>query len=74
MSRAFTRADLAGMRQEDVAAQLDDVNAWVAAGAVDGQGPPAAPTSFTSEQLRTMTAEEMAANIDAVNASLGGAA
>ncbi|MDP5184789.1 hypothetical protein QOZ88_19320 [Blastococcus sp. BMG 814] len=72
MSRAFTRAQIDTMGPQELAANADAINAWAAAGAVEGQAPPTPATTFTVEQLQAMSAEEMAVNIDAVNASLRG--
>lgn len=70
MSRAYTRAQLAAMRPDDLAAQADEINEWAAAGAVDGRPPPERPERLTVEQVAAMTPEQVAANLDAVNASL----
>lgn len=80
MGRAFTRAQLAGMRQEDAAAQVDDINAWAAAGAVDGQAPVSLRRPdghrFTAAEISAMPVAEFEANKDLIDGWLaaGGAA
>ncbi len=68
--RAFTRSELNAMRQEDLAERIDEVNAWAAAGAIDGQAPPEAKREFTRAELLAMSPDQAAANIDAINAQV----
>lgn len=74
--KAFTRAQIEAMRPEELAADLDDINSWVAAGAVDGQapGPLKRPEGhqFTRAEVEAISRrpEEFEANRDAINAQL----
>lgn len=70
MSRAFTRAEVTAMSQEEAAANIDAINGWVAAGAVDGQAPPERKTQFTRAELDAMSPEQAAEHVDAINAQL----
>lgn len=74
MARAFTRAQLAAMSPEEMAAQVDEVNEWLAAGGIDGQAPPPLKRpeghQFTRAEIDSMTPEAVVANTDAISLQL----
>lgn len=74
MSRAFTRAQVEAMSPEEVAANLDDINAWVEAGAVDGQAPLELKRPdghvFTRAEIAAMSPEAVVANTEAISGQL----
>lgn len=74
MSRAFTRAEVAAMTPDQVAANLADVNEWVGAGQPEGQAAPSlrrpAGHTFTAAEVSAMGQAEFEANRDLIDAWL----